>query len=181
MRVLKSRVAFRGPVFSVTSDRVVEPSGVEVRRDVVRHQGSVVVMAIDETRSGPRVLLVRQFRYAANDYLWELPAGRIDHGESELSAARRELREETGYSAAEWKPALFFYSSPGFVQETMAVYLARDLRRGQPQPEEDESITLRFFPVSQVARMIESGKVRDGKTIAGVLWLDRRLRQKPRQ
>ncbi len=180
-RVLSSRVVFRGKVFYVTSDQVVEPGGIKARRDVVRHQGSVVVIAIDETRSQPRVLLVRQYRHAVGQSLWELPAGRIDAGESELAAARRELREETGFTASEWRPALYFYSSPGFLQESMALYLARQLRRGQAQPEDDEVIRLRFFPLTQAVRMVMNGQLRDGKSVAGILWLQQRLRPKPRQ
>ncbi len=180
-RVLSSRVVFRGKVFYVTSDQVVEPGGIQARRDVVRHQGSVVIIALDDSRGQPRVLLVRQYRHAVGDYLWELPAGRIDAGESELAAARRELREETGYSASEWRPALYFYSSPGFLQESMALYLARELRRGQAQPEEDEVIRLRFFPLTQALRMVMTGKLRDGKSVAGILWLGQRLRGNPRQ
>lgn len=181
MQVLKSRVVYRGPVFYVTSDRVREPSGIKVRRDVVRHPGSVVVMAINEDRREPRVLLVRQYRYVADQDLWELPAGRIDAGEDELAAARRELVEETGYSASEWKRALFFYSSPGFLDETMAVYLARGLKRGRARPEEDEVINKRFFPVSAALKMIERGAIRDGKTIAGILWLRNQLTRNPRR
>lgn len=175
-QVLKSRVVYRGPVFYVTSDQVREPTGVEVRRDVVRHSGSVVIMAIEDAGRDPRVLLARQFRYAASDWLWELPAGRIDRGEDELAAAKRELLEETGYSATEWKRALFFYSSPGFLDETMAVYLARGLKRGRAQPEEDEVITRRFFSLSGSLKMVNRGTIRDGKTIAGLLWLARRSR-----
>lgn len=180
-KVLQSRVVFRGPVFYVTLNQVQEPSGVKARRDMVRHPGSVVIMAIDDHRSVPRVLLARQYRYAADDDLWELPAGRIDAGENELGAAKRELAEETGYTAAEWMRALFFYSSPGFLDETMAVYLARDLQRGRAQPEEDEVIARRFFPLSTALAMIDRGAVRDGKTIAGVLWLAREQARKPRQ
>ncbi len=170
-KVLSSRVVYRGPVFFVTSDRVQEPGSIVVRRDVVRHSGSIVIMAVDDTRSEPRVLLARQYRHAASDYLWELPAGRIDGGESELEGAKRELIEETGYTAAHWRRALFFYSSPGFLDETMAVYFATGLKRGKAQPEEDEVIQKRMFPLSQVVRKVMSGAIRDGKTIAAVLWL----------
>jgi len=170
-RMVSSRTVYRGPVFYVTSDRVREPGSVVARRDVVRHIGSVVIMAVDESRGEPRVLLARQYRHAAQDYLWELPAGRIDSGEQPLPAAKRELLEETGYSAAEWKRALFFYSSPGFLDETMAIYLARGLKRGRANPEEDEVIQQRLFPLSQAVRMIAKAAIRDGKTIAGVLWL----------
>ncbi len=181
VQVLASRTVYRGPVFYVTSDRVREPSGIEVRRDMVRHPGSVVIMAVDEKGAETRVLLARQYRYAAGGFLWELPAGRIDRGEDELAAARREFIEETGYTASEWMRALFFYSSPGFLDETMAVYLARGLKRGRAQPEEDEVIARRFFPISAALRMIDRGAVRDGKTIAAILWLRGQVRENPRR
>jgi ADP-ribose pyrophosphatase len=177
-RILSSRVVYRGRVFYVTTDRVQEPGSIVVRRDVVRHSGSIVIMAVDDTRSEPRVLLARQYRHPANDYLWELPAGRIDGGESELEGAKRELIEETGYTAAHWRRALFFYSSPGFLDETMAVYFATGLKRGKAQPEEDEVIQKRMFPLSQLVGMIMSGAIRDGKTIAAVLWLCETSRKK---
>ncbi len=180
-KVLKSKTVFRGPVFYVTSDQVQEPSGICARRDIVRHPGSVVIMALDETGREPRVLLARQYRYAVDDYVWELPAGRIDPGEDELAAARRELVEETGYTAAEWKRILFYYSSPGFLDETMAVYLARNLKRGRARPEEDEVIVRRFFPLSSLLLLLERGVVRDGKTLAAVLWLAERKARERRQ
>src|SRR6476659_5480618 len=102
-RVLSSRVVYRGPVFWVTTDHVREPGGIRARRDVVRHSGSVVILAVDDGRSQPHILLERQYRHAAQNYLWELPAGRIDKGENPLAAAKRELLEETGYTAARWK------------------------------------------------------------------------------
>src|ERR1700694_22507 len=114
-RVLSSREVYRGPVFWITTDQVLEPSGVRVRRDIVRHSGSVVILAVDESRSEPRVLLERQYRHAARQTLWELPAGRIDEGENELAAAKRELLEETGYTATRWRWILHFYASPGFL------------------------------------------------------------------
>jgi ADP-ribose pyrophosphatase len=175
-KVLSSRVVYQGPVFWVTADQVREPSGVTVRRDVVRHSGSVVVLAVDDTHREPRLLLLRQYRHAAQQYLWELCAGRIDAGESELVAAKRELLEETGYSARRWKRILKFYASPGFVAETMAIYLAQDLRPGTAQPEEDEVIDLKFLPLGRVRQWVMSGAIKDAKTIAGVLWLSHQYR-----
>jgi ADP-ribose pyrophosphatase len=170
-RVLSSKVVFRGPVFYVTSDRVREPGGIVARRDMVRHPGSVVILAADDSRRPLRVLLARQYRHAAGQRLWELPAGRIDPGEAPLAAAKRELLEETGYTARHWKRALFFYSSPGFLDETMAIYLASGLVPGQAQPEEDELIRKRLFPLPAAVRMVMSGRIQDGKTMDGVLWL----------
>lgn len=171
-RLVSSRTVYRGPVFWVTTDQVEEPGGVRVRRDVIRHSGSVVVLAVDDSGATPRVLLERQYRHAATDYLWELPAGRIDPGEQELTAARRELLEETGYTAAHWRRIMKFYASPGFVAETMSVFLATGLRAGEAQPEEDEVIYKRMVPLPAAVRMVISGTIRDAKTISSVLWLD---------
>jgi ADP-ribose pyrophosphatase len=177
VEILSSKTVFQGPVFSVSSDRVREPSGIVARRDVVRHSGSAVILAVDDGGPEPRVLLERQYRYAADDYLWELPAGRVDHGEKALAGAKRELLEETGYRAAKWKQALFFYPSPGFLDETMTVYLARGLRPGDARPEEDESIESHLMPLSQALAMVRSGEICDGKTIASLLWLAESLRK----
>ena len=180
-RVLSSRVSYRGPVFSVTTDEVEEPGGVRARRDVVRHSGSIVVLAVDDLandhpvkaagKAEPRILLERQYRHAAQSMMWELPAGRIDDGETALTAAKRELLEETGYSARQWKRILHFYVSPGFLDETMTIYLARGLRAGEAQPEPDEKIAIRFFTLSEAKRMALNGRIRDAKTISGILWL----------
>jgi ADP-ribose pyrophosphatase len=170
VQVLSSKVVHTAPVFQVTSDEIIEPSGAKVRRDIIRHPGSVVVLALDERKSKPSVLLIRQYRYAADQELWELPAGRIDEGEDALTAAKRELAEETGYTASEWKPALCYYSSPGFLAETMSVFAARDLRKGKATPEEDEFITCKLVPLKKAVQWVMSGKVHDGKAIAGVLW-----------
>jgi ADP-ribose pyrophosphatase len=190
-RVLSSRVSYRGPVFSVTTDEVEEPGGVRARRDVIRHAGSIVVLAVDDlakdglakddlaiggqAKTGrgtePHILLERQYRHAAQSMMWELPAGRIDDGETALTAAKRELLEETGYSARQWKRILHFYVSPGFLDETMTIYLAQELQAGEAQPEPDEKIAIRFFPLSEAKRMALSGRIRDAKTISGILWL----------
>jgi ADP-ribose pyrophosphatase len=168
--VISSQIVYSAPVFKVVSDELIEPSGVKVRRDVIRHPGSVVVLALDETKRMPSVLLIRQYRYAADQYLWELPAGRIDEGEDALTAAKRELTEETGYSAREWKLALHYYASPGFLDETMSLFAARDLRKGKASPEEDEFITSKLVPLDQAVQWVMSGKVHDGKAISGILW-----------
>jgi len=175
-RLISSHTVYRGPVFWVTTDHVQEPGGVQVRRDVIHHTGSVVVLPVDDSGPMPRLLLERQYRHAAQDYLWELPAGRIDPGEKALPAARRELLEETGYTAAHWRRILHFYASPGFVAETMSVYLATGLRVGKAQPEPDEIIQLRMVPLSTAIRMIMNSTIRDAKTISSVLWLDHQVR-----
>ena len=174
-KLISSRTVYRGPVFWVTTDEVQEPGGVRTRRDVIHHTGSVVVLAVDESASTPRVLLERQYRHAAKDYLWELPAGRIDPGENALHAAQRELLEETGYTASHWRRILKFYATPGFVAETMSVYLATGLRAGPAHPEADEVIHKRMFPLSRAIRMVLSGTIRDAKTISSVLWLDHQV------
>src|ERR1700676_1847307 len=171
-RIISSQTVYRGPVFTVTTDHVEEPNGVRARRDLIHHSGSIVVLAVDGSTSVPRILLERQYRHAAADFLWELPAGRIDPGEQELHAAKRELLEETGYTAAHWKRILKFYASPGFVAETMSIYLATGLRAGTAQPEDDEMIQLRLVPLSTALRMVLRGTIRDAKTISSVLWLD---------
>jgi ADP-ribose pyrophosphatase len=177
-RVLSSRVTYRGPVFHVTTDQVAEPGGITARRDVVRHSGSIVVLAVDDRNREPLILLERQYRHAARSLMWELPAGRIDEGESPLTAARRELVEETGYVASNWKKILHFYVSPGFLDETMTVYLARGLRAGTAQPEPDERITTRFFPLTTARKMAINGRIRDAKTISGILWFSQTSRIK---
>ena len=173
-RVLSSRVSYQGPVFSVTTDEVEEPGGVRARRDVIRHSGSIVVLAVETrvaSKTEPRILLERQYRHAAQSMMWELPAGRIDDGETALTAAKRELLEETGYSARRWKRILHFYVSPGFLDETMTIYLAEGLDAGEAQPEADERITCKFFTLSEAKGMALNGRIRDAKTIAGILWL----------
>jgi ADP-ribose pyrophosphatase len=177
LKVLSSKVVYQGKVFKVTSDKVKEPNGITATRDVIRHSGSVVVLAVDETGGESRVLLERQYRYAAQSYLWELPAGRIDPGESSLAGARRELIEETGYRAKKWKRVLRFYASPGFLDETMEIFLARELTLGQAEPEADESIECHLVPLSEAIDMIFLGKINDGKAIAGVLWLAEAIRR----
>jgi ADP-ribose pyrophosphatase len=173
--VLSSKTVFKGRVFTVTRDQVQEPNGVTAVREVIRHAGSVVILAVDDSGKTPRVLLERQYRYAANEFMLELPAGHIDPGENALVAGKRELLEETGYTASKWTKALHFYPSPGFLEETMTVFLARGLKSGEAQPEDDERIEHELVPLPRLVKLILAGKIRDGKTIAGVLWLTQKL------
>jgi ADP-ribose pyrophosphatase len=170
-KTLSSKTVYQGNVFWVTKDQVVEPGGVKATRDVIRHNGSVVILAVDTKTNAadPGILLIRQYRHAAGKLLLELPAGRIEPGEKLLAAGKRELTEETGYSAKRWSKHATYYASPGFLTETMTILLAEDLTLGTADPEEDEKIELHMTPLSEVLRLIHAGKIQDGKTLIGVL------------
>ncbi len=173
-KTLSSKTVYQGNVFWVTKDQVVEPGGVKATRDVIRHNGSVVILAVDtETNpSDPGILLIRQYRHAAGKLLLELPAGRIEPGEKLIPAGKRELIEETGYRAKRWSKHVNYYASPGFLTETMTILLAEGLTLGQAAPEEDEKIEIHMPPLSEVLRLIHTGKIQDGKTLIGVLLYD---------
>ena len=169
-QTLSSRVVFTGKVFSVRHDQVSEPGGVLAERDIVVHPGSVVVMPVFPDG---KILLIRQWRHTAQDFLWELVAGRVDAGESPVEAAHRELAEETGYAARRLKKLLEIFPSPGFVDEIMWIFAASGLTLGAARPEEDERIEARRFSLREAERMIRSGKLRDAKSIAGILYYAR--------
>ena len=167
MKITSSKQVYDCGLFRVTEDRAVDPkAGFEIKRSVVRHIGSAVMMAVDDKK---RVLLVRQYRLPAAKYLWELPAGRLDPGETPLQAARRELKEETGYRARKWTKLASYFPSPGYVQERMTIFLAEDLTAGEATPMEDERIETRWFTRRELAEMIRTGKIEDGKTMIGFL------------
>ena len=169
--LISSRIAYEGPLFRVHQDKLIEPGGLHSERDVIRHNGSVVILAIDKSKSkkDPWIVMERQYRHAANQFLWELPAGKMDAGEEPLAAAQRELAEETGYSAKKWKPLVEYWASPGFLGETMKVFLAEGLVAGEARPEEDEKIDFRLVKLSEVLKMMKKGAIHDGKTLVSVL------------
>jgi ADP-ribose pyrophosphatase len=170
-QLISSEVVFTGPLFRVHHDKLIEPGGRTNERDVVRHNGSVVILAIDSSKSkkNPWVVIERQYRHAAKQYLWELPAGKLDAGEEPLKGAQRELAEETGYRAKKWKQLVEYYPSPGFLGESMKVFLAEGLEAGEARPEEDEEIEFRLVRMSDLVKMIDKGAILDGKTITSVL------------
>jgi ADP-ribose pyrophosphatase len=171
MKIISSRELLKNKLFSVVEEVATDPSGFEIKRSIIRHPGSAVMMAVDEQR---RLLLVKQFRLPAEQELWELPAGRLDPGESALEAAKRELREETGYQAKKWTELVSFWASPGYVQEKMNIFLAEELTEGKQEPMDDERIEIRWFETGELSRMVRSGEIVDGKTLVGYfMWVER--------
>ena len=166
-QVLSSEMLYEGKVFGVRRDRVIEPHGIEVTREIVTHSGSVVVLPVFEDG---RILLIRQYRHVAGQPLWELVAGRKDEGESFAEGARRELEEETGYTAQKLTQIMDLFPSPGFVAENMVIFVAKGLKKGPAHPEDDEKITPRVFTLREAQDWIRSRKIRDAKTVAGILY-----------
>ena len=146
---------------------------------MVRHPGaSAVVPFLDPFDSpDPRILLIRQYRYAASGYVYEIPAGRLDPGEAPAECAARELREETGYSAADLIPLTTFYTTPGFTDEQIHLFAASGLTEGDSQTESDEVLDLAPVTLSRAMAMIASGELVDGKSMIGVLFAERFIRR----
>lgn len=168
MKITGSHEVFSCKLFRVTEDEASDGKGFEVKRSVVRHAGSAVMLAVDERN---RVLLVRQYRLPAAQYLWEIPAGKVDDGETVAQAAKRELIEETGLRAKKWKKLASFYPSPGYVQEKMTAFLATGLTQGESRPMEDERIETRWFTKKELTEMIRTNRIVDAKTmIAFLFW-----------
>jgi ADP-ribose diphosphatase len=176
-RVLAHRRVHEGRVASLDVDEVEEPGGVRATREVVRHRGSVAVLAVDED---DRLVLVRQYRYPAETALWELPAGRLDPGESPEVAAGRELEEEVGLRAGSLEPLCVFFTTPGFCDEVLHLFRAAGLTRVPPRPEADERIEAAWFDLPEARGMMDRGLVRDGKTLIALLLEERRAREAAR-
>jgi len=166
-QILSSTTIYQGPVFGMRRDEVIEPSGVRATREVITHPGSVVVLPV---LPDGRILLIQQYRHATRQYLWELVAGRMDAGETPKVAAARELIEETGYRAKRLRVFLDVFPTPGFLEERMFILLAEGLTAGEAEPEEDEKIVSRPYNRKQLEGMIRGGRLRDAKSVAGILF-----------
>lgn len=173
-QILKSEVIYEGKAFGVRRDELIEPTGVRTVREVVTHPGSVVVLPV---LADGKIVLVRQYRHATRQYLWELVAGRMEPGENPKEGAARELLEETGYRGKKFSVFLDVFPTPGFLEERMYLLLAEGLTAGKAQPEEDEKLTVASYTKNQLEEMIRTGKLRDAKSIAGLLFYFRFLRK----
>ena len=182
VEVISSKLSYEGPLFRVYTDEILE-NGRRVMRDVVRHNGSIVVLAIDDTKSkrDPLIVMERQYRHAAKEYLLEVPAGKMEEGEDPLAGAKRELLEETGFRAARWRKMVRYFASPGFLGEWMQVFIAEGLTVGEAQPEYDEQLEIEMISLSRLLAMIEEGKVHDGKTLISVMLYDRLRRREKKK
>jgi len=166
-KILSSEMIYQGRVFGLRRDEVEEPSGLRTTREVITHPGSVVVLPV---LPDGRIVMVRQYRHATRQYLWELVAGRKEPEETPKEGAARELLEETGYRAKRFKVFLDVFPTPGFLEERMYLLLAEGLTAGEAQPEEDEKIEVRPFKLKELKQMIKSGRLQDAKSIAGILY-----------
>jgi 8-oxo-dGTP pyrophosphatase MutT (NUDIX family) len=164
--VVMSAPAHSGRVIQVSTERLRYSNGREYDIDFVRHPGAAAVVAVD---SSDRVCLVRQYRHGVEDFLWEIPAGKLDAGEPPAVCAERELKEETGVEAKRWTSLGLYIPAPGLFTEVIHLYLARELRIGAANPDADEELEIKWLPVKDAADLILRGEWNDGKT-ALALW-----------
>ncbi len=178
MSLLSSQRLYSGRVISLDLDTVGFPDGSSGRLEMVRHPGASAVIPFLEDPFGddPKVLLIRQFRHAADDFLWEVPAGRLDPGESAEECARRELLEETGMTAGRVELLTSVFTTPGFTDEKIHLFWAGELQEGNHRREADEFLELHQLPWSQALRMIERGEIKDAKTLSALMFVQCFLR-----
>lgn len=175
-RTLSSRRAFTGRLLALRVDEVELASGGHATREVVEHPGAVAVLAWD----GERLAAVSQWRQAAAAELLELPAGTCEQGEAPLHTAQRELAEECGLAATHWEEGPAFYTAPGFSTELLTLFLATGLSSVDAQPPEDEALERSWLTLPDALAAIDDGRIRDGKSLVGILWLSRHESQRER-
>ena len=163
-------IIHRGRKIQVAVDTSVGSDGQTIRRDVILHPGAVVILPIVDA---DHVCLLRNYRFAINETLWEAPAGTLEPDEALEKAAARELLEETGYTAGKWRSLGFLYASPGVLDEKLHLFVARDLTPGQARPEADEQLEPKVVAWSEALRMSLDGTIKDAKTITAILLWDR--------
>ncbi len=171
-RLRSTERIFEGRTISLRRDEVELDAGRRTTREVVEHPGAVAVLAWD----GERLALVRQWRHATGGPLLEIPAGTLEPGEEPLATARRELAEEIGRAAATWEPGPLFFTAPGFCTELMHTFLATDLADATGTADDDEELETSWHTLDEALAAVDAGEIRDAKSIAGILWLARRLR-----
>lgn len=165
---IASTPIFNGRVLNLRTDTVTLPNGQTAYREVIEHNGGACVAALDDNNN---LLLVRQYRYAAGETTWELPAGKLEKGEDPLVCATRELEEETGYRAKKLISLGSFYPTPAYCQEKIYMYYAKELTPTKQNLDEDEFLEVRAFPFHQVIEMVKKGEITDGKTQLAILRL----------
>jgi 8-oxo-dGTP pyrophosphatase MutT (NUDIX family) len=166
MKPEKQTLHFRGRVITVTTDEVVLPNGYRAELEVVHHPGGAAVVAIDAQE---RVCLLRQYRYVADGWIWELPAGKLEPNEPPLTTAQRELIEEAGVSARHWESLESYFSSPGIFTEVLHLYLATEIEPAVAALESAEVIEVHWLPFAEACERAASGEIRDGKTAIGLM------------
>ena len=166
---ISSRKVYDGRIISVDVDTVRFPDGTVGELEMVRHSGASAVVPILKSGRDPQVLLIKQYRYAAEGYVYEIPAGRLDEGESPENCALRELREETGYGAKRLRQLTTIYTTPGFTDERIHLFIAEGLNQGESEREHDEFLELFPIALSGAVGMIRSGQIVDGKTTVALL------------
>ncbi len=170
---LDSRRIYTGRVVRLDVDTVRFPDGSTGQLELIRHPGAAAIVpcASDPPGADPTILLIRQFRYATGGQLWEIPAGTLDPGEDPEACARRELMEETGVTAARLQRLTSIWTTPGFTNEVIHLYLATGLTTGEPSRERDEFIEVVPQPLSRVLALIREGEIRDAKTVVAILYM----------
>jgi len=179
-KTVDEREVFSGDLLKLTVNKVSRPDGSEGKREVVHHPGGVVIMPVlsstkEEEVGEEEVLMVKQYREPAGQTLWEFPAGTLEEGESSRECARRELIEETGYRPASLEKRVDLFTSPGYSNEVLTLYLAKELEKIKHSEEirspEDENLVVERFEVGDLIKLADKGRIRDGKTLAGLFFL----------